>query len=140
MRFDKDEIDLVRAHAEASTGGGCGHYMPTRKRDLLINALEIFMYRSDSRGFRPSPLGRYAYTPIRQWHRRSCSIPGVDTDRLKTLLIIRPTLSHNLELVMLEEREPTPAAIGISTLIRSIWSTTDRCVQSKITDITIPLA
>jgi hypothetical protein len=39
------------------------------------------------------------------------------------LPIIRPTLSHNLGLITLKEREPTPAATGISTLIRSVWST-----------------
>jgi DNA-binding transcriptional LysR family regulator len=51
------------------------------------------------------------------------AIAGFNTDGLKTLPIIRPTLSHNLGLITLKEREPTPAAIGISTLIRSVWST-----------------
>jgi hypothetical protein len=37
--------------------------------------------------------------------------------------ITGPTLSRNLGLITLKEREPTPAAIGISTLIRSVWST-----------------
>jgi hypothetical protein len=45
------------------------------------------------------------------------------TDGLKTLPIIGPTLSHNLGLITFKEREPTPTAIGISTLIRSVWST-----------------
>lgn len=51
------------------------------------------------------------------------AIAGFNTDGLKTLPIIGPTLSHNLGLITLKEREPTPAAIGISTLIRSVWST-----------------
>jgi len=51
------------------------------------------------------------------------AIAGFNTDGIKTLPIIGPTLSHNLGLITLKEREPTPAAIGISTLIRSIWST-----------------
>jgi hypothetical protein len=34
-------------------------------------------------------------------------------------LITGPTLSHNLGLIALKGREATPAAIGISTLIRS---------------------
>jgi hypothetical protein len=83
------------------------------------------MCRSGSRGLRPSPLWQvciYAYSPS---GRRSCAIRGVNTDGLKTLPIIRPTLSHNLGLITLKEREPTPAAIGISTLIRSVWSTRD---------------
>ena len=50
------------------------------------------------------------------------AIAGFNTDGLKTLPIIRPTLSHSLGLITLKEREPTPAAIGLSTLIRSIWS------------------
>jgi DNA-binding transcriptional LysR family regulator len=50
------------------------------------------------------------------------AIAGFNTDGFKTLPIIRPTLSHNLGLITLKEREPTPAAIGISTLIRSVWS------------------
>jgi DNA-binding transcriptional LysR family regulator len=44
-------------------------------------------------------------------------------DGLRTLPITGPTLSRNLGLITLKGREPTPAAIGISTLIRSIWST-----------------
>ena len=51
------------------------------------------------------------------------AIVGFNTDGLSTLPIIRPTLSRNLGLITLKEREPTPAAIGISTLIRSVWST-----------------
>jgi DNA-binding transcriptional LysR family regulator len=51
------------------------------------------------------------------------AIAGFNTDGLKTLPIIRPTLSHNLGLITLKEREPTPSAIGISTLIRSVWPT-----------------
>jgi DNA-binding transcriptional LysR family regulator len=51
------------------------------------------------------------------------AIAGFNTDGLKTLPIAKPTLSRNLGLITLKEREPTPAAIGISTLIRSIWST-----------------
>jgi DNA-binding transcriptional LysR family regulator len=51
------------------------------------------------------------------------AIAGFNIDGLKTLPIIRPTLSHNLGLITLKEREPTPVAIGISTLIRSVWST-----------------
>jgi DNA-binding transcriptional LysR family regulator len=50
------------------------------------------------------------------------AIESFNTDGLKTLPIIGPTLSRNLGLITLKEREPTPAAIGISTLIRSIWS------------------
>jgi hypothetical protein len=109
MRFDKDEIGLVRVLAEASIGGGYGHCLLIRKRDLLISALGIFMCRSGSRGFRPSPL---AGMDIRLFAecRRSCAIPGVDTDGLKTLPIIRPTPSHNPGLITLKEREPTPAA------------------------------
>lgn len=52
----------------------------------------------------------------------SSAIAGFNTDGLKTLPITGPTLSHNLGLITLKEREPTPAAIGILTLIRSIWS------------------
>ncbi len=48
------------------------------------------------------------------------AIAGFNTDGLKTLPIIGPTLSHNLGLITLKEREPTRAAIGISTLIRSV--------------------
>ena len=33
---------------------------------------------------------------------------GFNTDGLKTLPIIGPTLSRNLELITLKEREPTP--------------------------------
>ena len=51
------------------------------------------------------------------------AIAGFNTDGLKTLPIIGPMLSRNLGLITLKEREPTPAAIGISTLIRSVWST-----------------
>jgi DNA-binding transcriptional LysR family regulator len=51
------------------------------------------------------------------------AIVGFNTDGLSTLPITRPTLSRNLGLITLKEREPTPAAIGISTLIRSVWST-----------------
>jgi len=50
------------------------------------------------------------------------AIAAFNTDGLKTLPIIGPTLSRNLGLITLKEREPTPAAIGLSTLIRSIWS------------------
>ena len=45
-----------------------------------------------------------------------------NTDGLRTVPITGPTLSRNLGLITLKEREPTPAAIGLSTLIRSIWS------------------
>jgi hypothetical protein len=41
------------------------------------------------------------------------AIAGFNTDGLKTLPIIRLALSHNLGLITLKEREPTPAAIGI---------------------------
>jgi DNA-binding transcriptional LysR family regulator len=51
------------------------------------------------------------------------AIAGFNTDGLKTLPITKPTLSRNLGLITLKEREPTPAAIGISTLIRSVWPT-----------------
>jgi DNA-binding transcriptional LysR family regulator len=51
------------------------------------------------------------------------AIAGLNTDGLKALPIIGPTLSHNLGLITLKEREPTPAAMGISTLIGSIWPT-----------------
>jgi DNA-binding transcriptional LysR family regulator len=50
------------------------------------------------------------------------AIAAFNTGGLKTLPIIGPTLSRNLGLITLKEREPTPAAIGLSTLIRSIWS------------------
>jgi DNA-binding transcriptional LysR family regulator len=50
------------------------------------------------------------------------AIAAFNTDGLKTLPIIGPTLSRNLGLITLKEREPTPAAIGLSMLIRSIWS------------------
>jgi DNA-binding transcriptional LysR family regulator len=50
------------------------------------------------------------------------ALAGFNTDGLNTLPITRPTLSRNLGLITLKEREPTPAAIGISTLIRSVWS------------------
>jgi DNA-binding transcriptional LysR family regulator len=52
------------------------------------------------------------------------AITGFHTEGLGTLPIAGPTLSLNLGLVTLKEREPTPAAIGIAMLIRSIWSTT----------------
>jgi DNA-binding transcriptional LysR family regulator len=52
------------------------------------------------------------------------AITGFNTEGLGTLPIAGPTLSLNLGLVTLKEREPTPAAIGIAMLIRSIWSTT----------------
>ena len=51
------------------------------------------------------------------------AVAGFNTDGLRTLPITGPTLSRNLGLITLKGREPTPAAIGISTLIRSIWST-----------------
>jgi DNA-binding transcriptional LysR family regulator len=51
------------------------------------------------------------------------AIAGFNTEGLNTLPITGPTLSRNLGLITLKEREPTPAAIGISTLIRSVWST-----------------
>jgi DNA-binding transcriptional LysR family regulator len=38
------------------------------------------------------------------------AIAGFNTDGLKTLPIIGPTLSRNLGLITLKEREPTPAA------------------------------
>jgi hypothetical protein len=42
---------------------------------------------------------------------------------LKTLPVIGSTLSRNQGVVTLKEREPTPAAYGISTSIRPVWST-----------------
>jgi len=54
-----------------------------------------------------------------------------NTDGLKTLPITGPTLSRNLGLITLKEREPTPAAIGISTLIRSAWSTSRGLIRFK---------
>jgi DNA-binding transcriptional LysR family regulator len=54
------------------------------------------------------------------------AISGFNTDGLKTVPVIRPTLSRNLGLITLKERDPTPAAIGISTLIRSAWSAAGR--------------
>ena len=51
------------------------------------------------------------------------AIAGFNTEGLKILPIIGSTLSRNLGLITLKEREPTPAAIGISTVIRSVWST-----------------
>jgi hypothetical protein len=53
----------------------------------------------------------------------TAAIAGFNTDGLKTRLIIGQMLSRNLGLITLKEREPTPAAIGISTLIRSVWPT-----------------
>jgi hypothetical protein len=50
-------------------------------------------------------------------------MPRHPSDGLKTLPIIGPILSRNLGLITLKEREPTPAAIGISTVIRSVWPT-----------------
>ena len=51
------------------------------------------------------------------------AIAGFKTDELTTVPIVGPTLSRNLGLITLKEREPTPAAAGISTLIRSLWPT-----------------
>jgi DNA-binding transcriptional LysR family regulator len=51
------------------------------------------------------------------------AIAGFNTDGLKTLPITKPTLSHNLGLITLKKHQLTSAAIGISTLIRSVWST-----------------
>jgi hypothetical protein len=42
---------------------------------------------------------------------------------IKTLPIIGPTLSRTQGVVTLKEREPTPAAVGISATIRPVWST-----------------
>jgi hypothetical protein len=42
---------------------------------------------------------------------------------LKTLPVIGSALSRNQGVVTLKEREPTPAAYGISTSIRPVWST-----------------
>jgi DNA-binding transcriptional LysR family regulator len=50
------------------------------------------------------------------------AIAVFNIDGLRTLPITGPALSRNLGLITLKEREPTPAAIGISTLIRSAWS------------------
>jgi hypothetical protein len=36
---------------------------------------------------------------------------------------LTPMRIRLFRLITLKEREPTPAAIGISTLIRSVWST-----------------
>jgi hypothetical protein len=44
MSFPKSEMVLARALAEASIGGKSGYYQPIRKRNLLINALGIFMH------------------------------------------------------------------------------------------------
>jgi hypothetical protein len=41
---------------------------------------------------------------------------------IKTLPIIGPTLSRNQGVVTLKEREPTPAAVGISATIRPVRS------------------
>jgi DNA-binding transcriptional LysR family regulator len=49
------------------------------------------------------------------------AIAGFKTDELTTVPIVGPTLSRNLGLITFKEREPTPAAAGISTLIRSVW-------------------
>jgi DNA-binding transcriptional LysR family regulator len=49
---------------------------------------------------------------------------GFNTEGLGTVPIAGPTLSLHLGLVTLKERELTPAALGIATLIRSVWSTT----------------
>jgi hypothetical protein len=42
---------------------------------------------------------------------------------LKTLPVIGPTLSRNQGGITLKECKPTPALVGISTPIRSGWST-----------------
>ena len=58
------------------------------------------------------------------------AIAGFSTEGLEMLPITGPMLSLKLGLITLKEREPTPAAIGITKLIRSAWSTgQDRCVS-----------
>jgi hypothetical protein len=42
---------------------------------------------------------------------------------LKTLPVIEPTLSRNQGAITRKEREPSPALVGTSTLIRSVCST-----------------
>jgi hypothetical protein len=42
---------------------------------------------------------------------------------LKTLPVIGPMLSRNQGVITLKKREPTSASVGISTPIRSVWST-----------------
>jgi hypothetical protein len=42
---------------------------------------------------------------------------------LKMLQVIGSVLSRNQGVITLMEREPTPAAVGISMPIRSVWST-----------------
>ena len=49
------------------------------------------------------------------------AIAGFNTDGLATAPITRPRLARDLGLVTLKAREPTPAALGILALIRSMW-------------------
>jgi DNA-binding transcriptional LysR family regulator len=49
------------------------------------------------------------------------AIAGFNTRGLRTLPIVRPTLSRDLGAITLRERVPTPAARGLLTLIRARW-------------------
>jgi len=49
------------------------------------------------------------------------AIVGFNTRGLRSLPIVRPTLSRNLGVITLREREPTPAAKALLTLIRANW-------------------
>jgi DNA-binding transcriptional LysR family regulator len=50
------------------------------------------------------------------------AIVGFNTKGLRSLPIVRPTLSRNLGVIALREREPTPAAKALLTLIQANWS------------------
>lgn len=49
------------------------------------------------------------------------AIIGFNTRGLSTLPIVGPMLSRDLGIITLKEREPTPAATGLSALILSHW-------------------
>jgi DNA-binding transcriptional LysR family regulator len=50
------------------------------------------------------------------------AIVGFNTEGLVTKPVTGPELTRNLGLITLKEREPSPAALGISALIRTAWS------------------
>ena len=50
------------------------------------------------------------------------AIAGFNVEGLATTPITGPTLIRSLGLITLKEREPTPAALGVSALIESTWS------------------
>lgn len=49
------------------------------------------------------------------------AVAGFSMKGLRTLPLVRPAISQKLGVVLLREREPTPAAKGLLTLIRSSW-------------------